>query len=123
MEHNLFVNMSYFTVSNAGRGGTTPSIGWRFRYNILAVIVFDEKAYATVEADCNLYLPNAATSVLMKIVGSDGEQAVSYTSWIRSAAGPRSTDARSRCHPRSGGTGRSSGSMRVSRRLTTISAP
>ena len=80
VEHNLFVNMSYFTVSNDGRGGTTPSIGWRFRYNILTSIVFDEKAYATVEADCNLYVPNAATSALMQIVGSDGGRDVSYTS-------------------------------------------
>ena len=124
VEHNIFVNSSYFTVSNDGRGGTTPSIGWRFRYNILTGIVFDEKAYATVEADCNLYVPNGRN------VDSDANRGLrrgTATSrmppLIRSAPEPRSTDARSRCRPRSGGTGRSSGSMRVSRRLTTTSAP
>ena len=80
VEHNIFVNGAYFTVSNDGRGGTTPSIGWRFRYNILTGIVFDEKTYATVEADCNLYVPNAPTSVVMQIVGSDGGSGASYAS-------------------------------------------
>ena len=42
------------------------------RYNILIHIVYDEKTYSTVEADCNLYVPNNATSALMVIVGSDG---------------------------------------------------
>ena len=124
VEHNLFVNMSYFTVSNDGRGGTTPSIGWRFRYNILTSIVFDEKTYATVEADCNLYVPNAATSVADADRGlRRGTGTSRMLPWIRSAPEPRSTDARSRCRPRSGGTGRSSGGMKASRRLITISAP
>ena len=80
VEHNIFVNFAYFTVSNDGRGGTTPSIGWRFRYNILSSIAFDEKAYATVEADCNLYVPNGPTSMLMRIVGTDGGDGASYAS-------------------------------------------
>ncbi len=70
VEHNIIVNSAYFTVSNHGTGGTTPKVGWRFRYNILSGIVFDEKTFSTVESDCNVYIAGAAT--LMRVVGGGG---------------------------------------------------
>ncbi len=78
VEHNIFVNSAYFTVSNHGNGGTTPTIGWRFRYNILAGIVFDEKTFSTVDADCNLYIPHSGVSSAMKVIATDGGRAVDY---------------------------------------------
>ena len=78
VEHNIFVNSAYFTVSNHGNGGTTPTIGWRFRYNILAGIVFDEKTFSTVDSDCNLYIPHSGVSSAMKVIATDGGRAVDY---------------------------------------------
>ena len=54
MEHNLFVNfvLLHGQQRRPGRHDTFNRVA--VPYNILAVIVFDEKAYATVEADCNL---------------------------------------------------------------------
>ena len=50
-------------LQSGGGSGTTSS----------AASCYDEKAYATVEADCNLCIvPNGPTSMLMRIVGTDG---------------------------------------------------
>jgi hypothetical protein len=78
VENNLFVNSAYFTVSTDGNGGTTPTIGWRFRYNILSGIVFDEKTFATVDSDCNLFIPYPGVSRMMKVLGSNGGRDTDY---------------------------------------------
>jgi hypothetical protein len=74
VEHNLLVNSALFWVSRDGVGGTPPKT-WRFRYNILPVIVYEDKTYRTVTADCNVWIPSPSTTGvrhLMRITGTDG---------------------------------------------------
>ena len=60
VEHNLFVNAALFWVSRDRVGGTPPS-AWRFRYNILQAIVYDDKTYPSATADCNLWIPSVGS--------------------------------------------------------------
>ena len=78
VEHNVFVNGALFWVSNNGVGGIRPT-GWRFRYNIIPAITYDDKTYPTVTADCNVFIPSStASTFLMKVTGTDGRQGFSY---------------------------------------------
>ena len=56
----MFVNGALFWVSRDGNGGTAPS-GWRFRYNILKTLVYDDKTYPSATADCNLWIPSGVS--------------------------------------------------------------
>ena len=56
VEHNVFFNGALFWVSNNGVGGTRPT-SWRFRYNIVPAIAYDDKTYPEVTADCNMFIP------------------------------------------------------------------
>jgi hypothetical protein len=76
VEHNVFVNSALFWVSRDRAGGRPPS-GWRFRHNILGAIVYDDKTYPSVTADCNLWIASSANP-LMKVTGTDGASDVSY---------------------------------------------
>ena len=54
---------------------------WRFRYNILPAITYDDKTYPAVSADCNVFIPSSAASTfLMKVTGTDGRSGFSYDS-------------------------------------------
>jgi hypothetical protein len=80
VEHNVFVNAALFWVSRDRVGGRSPA-GWRFRHNILSALVYDDKTYPSVTADCNLWLTNgssSSTSAMLKIVGTDGAGDASY---------------------------------------------
>ncbi len=33
---------------------------WRFRYNVLPAITYDDKTYPAVTADCNVFIPSSA---------------------------------------------------------------
>lgn len=78
VEYNLLVNSALFWVSRDGAGGTAPK-AWRFRYNILPVIVYDDKTYPAVTADCNAWIPSSTSaSHLMRVTGTDGGREVSY---------------------------------------------
>ena len=77
VDHNVFVNGALFWVSRDRSGGTAPK-GWRFRHNILSTLVYDDKTYPSVTADCNLWLASSSTSML-KITGTDGAGDVAYT--------------------------------------------
>ena len=80
VEHNVFVNGALFWVSNNGVGGIRPT-GWRFRYNIIPAITYDDKTYPAVTADCNVFIPSStASTFLMKVTGTDGRQGFSYDS-------------------------------------------
>ena len=58
VEHNVFVNAALFWVSRDRAGGKPPT-AWRFRYNILAALVYDDKTYPAVTADCNLWISSS----------------------------------------------------------------
>lgn len=77
VEHNVFVNGALFWVSRDREGGTTPN-GWRFRYNILSTLVYDDKTYPSVTSDCNLWLASSSTAML-KITGTGGASDLVYT--------------------------------------------
>ena len=78
VEHNIFVNGTLFWVSNDGKGGTPPT-GWRFRYNIVPSIVYEDKTFPAVTAECNLYIPRSADQTsLIRVVRTDGRAGVSY---------------------------------------------
>jgi hypothetical protein len=78
VEHNLFVNGALFWVSRDGSGGTPPK-AWRFRYNILSSLVYDDKTYPTVTADCNAWIPSSANTIaLLKVTGTDGAGDLSF---------------------------------------------
>jgi hypothetical protein len=78
VENNVFVNGALFWVSNNGVGGVPPK-SWRFRYNILPVITYDDKTYPAVTSDCNLFIPSStASTFLMKVTGTDGRQGFEY---------------------------------------------
>jgi hypothetical protein len=78
VEHNVFVNGALFWASRDGRGGVAPS-KWRFRYNIVKSLVYDDKTYPSATADCNLWMPSASsTTAMMKVIGTDGGSDVSY---------------------------------------------
>ena len=80
VEHNVVVNGVLFWVSNNGVGGIRPN-GWRFRYNIVPAITYDDKTYPAVSADCNVFIPSSAASTfLMKVTGTDGRSGFSYDS-------------------------------------------
>ena len=80
VEHNVIVNGALFWVSNNGVGGIRPN-GWRFRYNIVPAITYDDKTYPTVTADCNVFIPpSAGSTFLMKVTGTDGRPGFSYDS-------------------------------------------
>jgi hypothetical protein len=78
VEHNLFANGALFWVSNNGVGGTPPH-AWRFRYNIATSVVYDDKTYPAVTANCNLYIPSAGNTMLMRVTGTDGRKGIGYS--------------------------------------------
>ena len=52
---------------------------WRFRYNVLPAITYDDKTYPSVTADCNVFIPSSAASTfLMKVTGTDGRSGFEY---------------------------------------------
>ena len=57
VEHNVLLHGALFWVSNNGTGGVPPK-SWRFRYNVVPGITYDDKTYPAVTADCNVFLPN-----------------------------------------------------------------
>ena len=74
----MFVNGALFWVSNNGVGGTRPTT-WRFRYNIIPAITYDDKTYPAVTADCNMFIPTSTENTfLMKVSGTDGRQGFEY---------------------------------------------
>jgi hypothetical protein len=75
VEHNIFVNGALFWVSRDRVGGRAPT-GWRFRYNILNTLVYDDKTYPSVTADCNLWVTNS--TAMLKVTGTDGASDASY---------------------------------------------
>ena len=78
VEHNLLFNSALFWVSNNGKGGVAPK-SWRFRYNVLPAITYDDKTYPSVAADCNVYIPSSSASTfLMKVTGTDGRRGFEY---------------------------------------------
>ena len=92
VEHNLFVNGVLFWVSNNGVGGTPP-VSWRFRYNILPGITYDDKTFPTVTADCNLFIPASADqSFLVKVAGTDGRKGFEYDTLAEVQANTRLED-------------------------------
>jgi hypothetical protein len=80
VEHNLFVNGTLFWASrDRATASITPPKAWRFRYNILPAIVYDDKTYLAVTADCNVWIPSSASaSHLMRVTGTDGGADLSY---------------------------------------------
>jgi hypothetical protein len=76
VEHNLFVNAALFWVSRDRAGGTSP-VGWRLRHNILSTLVYDDKTYPSVTADCNLWIPSGSNP-LLKVTGTDGAGDMSF---------------------------------------------
>jgi hypothetical protein len=78
VEHNVFYNSALFWVSRDHQGGRAPA-GWRFRYNILTTLVYDDKTYPTVTADCNLWIASpSSANPLLKVTGTDGASDASY---------------------------------------------
>jgi hypothetical protein len=78
VEHNLFVNGVYITVSDHGKGGTPPR-AWRFWYNVLPAVVYDQKTYDTVSSDCNAWIPSSPNpSHMMRVIGTDGGSGFQY---------------------------------------------
>ena len=109
VEHNLLFNSALFWVSNNGKGGVAPK-SWRFRYNVLPAITYDDKTYPSVAADCNVYIPSSSASTfLMKVTGTDGRRGFDTARLRTSRRTPLSTTTRSRCRRRSGPTARCSG--------------
>jgi hypothetical protein len=79
VEHNVFVNAALFWVSRDRAGGKPPT-AWRFRYNILAALVYDDKTYPAVTADCNLWISSqSSASPMLKVTGTDGAGDASYS--------------------------------------------
>jgi hypothetical protein len=79
VEHNVFFNGALFWASRDRVGGTPPT-GWRFRYNILSTLVYDDKTYPSVTADCNLWIPPSSGTAMLKVTGTDGASDISYPS-------------------------------------------
>jgi hypothetical protein len=74
IEHNVFHNAVLFWVNNNGYGGTVPA-PWRFRYNILSTVSYDDKTIASVTADCNVYIPRSAgDGDLISVTPTDANQ-------------------------------------------------
>ena len=72
IEHNVIYNGALFWVSDNGVGGTRPT-AWRFRYNIIPALIYDDKTYPEVTADCNMFIPTTTENThLMKVSGTDG---------------------------------------------------
>jgi hypothetical protein len=79
VEHNVFVNGALFWVSRDRAGGRPPS-AWRFRYNIIQSMVYDDKTYPAVTADCNLWISSqSSASPMLKVTGTDGAGDVNYS--------------------------------------------
>ena len=53
------MNGALFWVSDNGVGGIRPT-RWRFRYNIIPAITYDDKTYPAATADCNVFIPASA---------------------------------------------------------------
>jgi hypothetical protein len=78
IDNNILVNGALFWVSNNGVGGVPPT-GWRFRYNILPGITYDDKTYEAVTSFCNLFIPRSPNdSFLMKVTGTDGRKGFEF---------------------------------------------
>ncbi len=78
VEHNVIFHGALFWVSNNGAGGVPPK-SWRFRYNVVPAVTYDDKTYPSVVADCNVFMPNSAASTfLMQVTGTDGRPGVVY---------------------------------------------
>lgn len=79
VEHNVFANSTLFWVSRDRSGGTPPS-AWRLQYNILPVVVYDDKTYASVTADCNAWIPSSPNANnLVRVTGTDGGREFGYS--------------------------------------------
>jgi hypothetical protein len=78
VEYNVLFNSALFWVSNNGTGGVPPK-SWRFRYNVVPAITYDDKTLPSVAADCNVYIPSsAANTFLVKVTGTDGRRGTEY---------------------------------------------
>jgi len=78
VENNVFFNGTLFWVNRDKKGGKPPS-PWRFRYNILKSVVYDDKTYSSATADCNLWIPSTtSTTAMMRVSGTDGASDASY---------------------------------------------
>ena len=74
----MLLHGALFWVSNNGAGGVPPK-SWRFRYNVVPAITYDDKTYPSVAADCNVFIPSSAASTfLMKVTGTDGRRGFEY---------------------------------------------
>ncbi len=92
VEHNVFYNGALFWVSNNGVGGTRPT-AWRFRYNIVPAIAYDDKTYPEVAADCNMFIPvSTENKHLMLVSGTDGRHTVEYDTLAQIQANTRLED-------------------------------
>ena len=92
-----------------GRGGMAPK-SWRFRYNVVPAITYDDKTYPAVTADCNVLIPSSASSTfLMKVTGTDGRTGFEYGRSRTSTRTPLSKPTRSRSPHRNGPTEHCSG--------------
>ena len=78
VEHNVIFNGALFWVSNNGVSGTRPT-AWRFRYNIIPAVTYDDQTYPEVTADCNMFIPTSTdNSHLLKVAGTDGRQGFEF---------------------------------------------
>jgi hypothetical protein len=79
VENNLACNGVLFWVSRDGRGGVAPT-KWRLAGNIMPSLVYDDKTFQNVEADCNVFIrpPADPDTDLLRVTGTDGFRQVSY---------------------------------------------
>jgi hypothetical protein len=69
VERNIFMNAVYVTTSKDGTGGVRPTIGWRFKNNLLPILTLDRHTYETVSSDCNAY---TGSGHLLRVITTSG---------------------------------------------------
>ena len=96
VENNLACNGVLFWVSRDGKGGIAPT-KWTLARNIMPTLVYDDKTFRSVKADCNVFIrpPADPGTDLLRIAGTDGVTPESYNTLAHWRAAKPTQDASS----------------------------